>query len=129
MAPGVIADLPEQPLPVSRLLVLRPGLPHQLVHVLGDLPLLASGQQRLQPRPETEQSGDNTESDFSDCRDKMIRPGAVWVTAVLVQLHLTEDEIHTDHQVANHCLSGLFSFPQTEPVPVQNSHVSGNHIL
>ena len=72
MAPRVIADLPEEPLPVPPLRVLTPRLPHQLVHVLGDLPLLAGGQQRPQPRPEMSQSRDNTESEFSVSREMMI---------------------------------------------------------
>ena len=127
-------------------------------------------------------------------------PGTVWVTTMFVQLHLTEDEVHTNylqhhycqryvgfsqansifsnwclirslfslinwlsypyssvkllgishlyvqclflingnviwwileypHQVADHSLSRLLSFSQTESVPVQYSHVSGNQFV
>ena len=59
--PGVIANLPEQPLPVLLLLDLLSGL-HHLVHVLGHLPLLAGGQQGLEPSAEITQSGDKKES-------------------------------------------------------------------
>ena len=79
--PGVITNLPEQLYPVNllHLLLELPLGHHELVHVLGDLPLLAGGQQGLQPRPEMTQSGNNTGSVLSMIEkvDTLIESGAV----------------------------------------------------